>query len=95
MPRQHKPCGTPAAYWRHADQGEEPCQIDRDAVNTYQEAHRQAREQLGREFPARLEQLLAQGAGHNRRALALLTLAREHRARFSQIFAEKKEAAGV
>lgn len=95
MPRTVKPCGTPAAYWRHMIQGEEPCQIDRDAVNVYQEAHRAAREQLALEFPARLGELLAQRAGHNRRQEALLTLAREHRARFSQIFAVEKEAAGV
>jgi hypothetical protein len=95
VPRAVKPCGTPAAYWRHVEQGEEPCQVDRDAVNAYQEAHRQAREQLGREFPARLAQLLAQRAGHNRRQDALLALAAVHRARFSEIFARRKKAAGV
>jgi hypothetical protein len=95
MPRTRKPCGTPAAYWRHADQGEEPCQIDRDAVNAYQEAHRQAREQLGREVPARLAELLAEGSGPNRRQLALLALAREHRGRFTEIFTDRKRKAGV
>lgn len=92
---RHQPCGTAAAYWRHMDQGEEPCQADRDAVNAYQEAHRAAREQLGREFPARLEQLHAQATGHHRRQDALLALIREHRARFAEIFAERKEWAGV
>jgi hypothetical protein len=91
-----KPCGTPAAYWRHLNHDEDPCPEDRDAVNAYQEAHRQARAQLGREFPGRLQELAdACKPGHNRRQESELALAREHRARFSEIFAERKAAAGA
>jgi hypothetical protein len=96
MPRTHQPCGTAAAYWRHLQNREDPCQEDRDAVNAYQEAHRQARAQLGREFPGRLQELLdGCEPGHNRRQDAELALAREHRARFSEIFAERKDRARV
>jgi hypothetical protein len=87
--RTHQPCGTPAAYWRHRNHDEEPCPEDRDAVNTYQDAHRAALEQLGREFPARYDELAAA------RQDALLALRREQPGRFAVIFAERKAAAGV
>jgi hypothetical protein len=84
-----KPCGTPAAYWRHLQNREEPCQADRDAINTYQGAHKAALRQLAREFPDRFEEL----AGT--REDALLQLRREQPARFAVIFAERKAVAGV
>lgn len=90
-----KPCGTPAAYWRHIRAGEEPCPADRDAVNLYQACHRQAQKQLAREHPARMRELCAAASGHTAGQDALLALAREYHDRFTEIFTRRKAAAGV
>lgn len=38
-----RPCGTEAAYYRHRFRGEEPCDIDREAVNAAATRRRRAK----------------------------------------------------